>query len=258
MLPLQETSAAVTEAWIVRHTPNPEARLRLFCFPFAGGGATGFRDWANYLSPEIEVCAIQLPGRENRLKEAPFSQMDALTEALTNVLLPDLDRPFIFFGHSMGALVAFALAHRLRAQQQHTPAALLLSGRRPPQIASPVIAIDQISTATFVAGLRSLEGIPAEVLEHPEILDLMLPTIRADFTVCETYTYTPAPPFDCPITVFGGADDPIVDRDKLAEWQVHTSQDFRLYVFPGKHFFIQHFNTLVLQKVAQEINRVVY
>src|SRR5205814_4666171 len=186
------------DSWIQYYQSKPQACLRLFCFPYAGGGASIFRTWSENLPPEIEACPIQLPGRESRLLEAPFSQLFSLIEPVAQALLPYLDMPCAFFGHSMGALVSFELARYLRRQHGLSPVHLFVSGRRAPQLSDPDPPIHPLPEAEFLEELRSLKGTPEEVLQNTELLQLLLPLLRADFAVCETYAYAPETPLLCP------------------------------------------------------------
>jgi len=154
--------------WIQRPKPNPEARLRLFCFPYAGGGASAYRSWAAPLPDEIEVCAIQLPGRENRLREPLFTRLAPLVETLAGALEPSFDIPFAFFGHSMGALIAFELARFIRRRSQITPVHFFASARLAPHVVDSASPAHRLPEATFVAQIRGLQGTSAAVLDDPE------------------------------------------------------------------------------------------
>lgn len=217
--------------------PRPGAALRLFCFPHAGGGAVAFRDWVRHLPEAVELCPVQLPGRETRLQEPPFGRIAPLVAAACEALLPYLDRPFAFYGHSMGALVSFELARRLRRVGRKLPEMLLVSGRAAPHLPPDRRSLHELPEAELLAELRDLDGTPAEVLDSRELMELMLPTLRADFAVCETYTFSPDAPLSCPIVAFGAADDPEVGRERLAGWGLHTTESFELEILRGGHFF---------------------
>jgi medium-chain acyl-[acyl-carrier-protein] hydrolase len=226
--------------WITQESGRSRARLRLFCFPHAGGAALAYRRWQQQWSEhEIEVCPVQLPGRENRSDEPAFRQIEPLAQALTVALAPLCDRPFAFFGHSMGTLAAFELAHHLRARGLPEPVGMLMSAHRAPSRARSRPAIHSLAGPAFVNALRDLGGTPEAVLQEPDLLAFFTPTLRADLEVTETYRYTPRPPLRCPITVFGGQDDPRVDRIELEAWRAETEGAFDLRIFEGGHFYLK-------------------
>ncbi|WP_017654179.1 thioesterase II family protein [Fortiea contorta] len=226
--------------WITRFQPNSQARLRMFCFPYAGAGASIFYNWQNKLASDIEVCAIQLPGRETRLGEPLLTELPPLVETLATALLPYLDTPFIFFGHSMGALISFEVARLLRRKYHKSPQHLFVSGRRAPQIMRRRSPIHHLPDSLFIEELRRYNGTPEAVLQNKELLSLFLPILRADFTINDSYIYTDDIPIDCPILAFGGLEDAGVTSDDIAAWRVHTNSNFSMYMFPGEHFFIKH------------------
>lgn len=242
------------DPWIQFWQPKPQARLRLFCFPYAGGGASIFCKWSETLLPGIEVCPVQLPGRESRLLEAPFSQVFSLLEPLAQALLPYMDMPCAFFGHSMGALIGFELARYLRRQHRLSPVHLFISARRAPQLLALDPPIHHLPEQEFVEKLRDLKGTPEEVLQNAELLQLLLPLLRADFAMCETYSYTPEEPLMCPITVFGGLQDDEVSRDMLTAWYKQTSSSFKLRFFVGNHFFLHTARVPLIQALCRDLS----
>lgn len=245
-----------TGHWLPYRKPNARAQLRLFCFPYAGGGASLFRTWANDLPPEIDVWPVQLPGRESRMREAPFWRVRPLVAALASALWPHLAMPFAIFGHSMGALVAFELARYLRRQQGPRPVYLFVAGFRAPQIPDPHPMYHQLPDDGFVAKLRDLEGTPEEVFQHAELMQLLLPVLRADFAVAETYVYTPEEPLECPITIFGGIQDHEARQAALAAWCTQTRASCNLHMLPGGHFFLQTAKTSLLQTIAEDLRPI--
>ena len=245
------TTIAATP-WLASFKPNSRARVRLICFPYAGGGAHIYRAWPDGLPASIEVCPIQLPGRGARMMEAPFTQMSSLVEAAAEALLPYLDKPFACFGHSMGALVSFEFARRLRSQNGPQPNHIFVSGCFAPDIPDPD-PLHTLPDAKLLAEVRRLNGIPQEAQENAELMRLMLPTLRADCTVTETYTPTQEPPLDCPISAFGGLQDQMVSRDDLEGWRQQTTASFALRMFPGDHFFLQTAQPVLLQILAREL-----
>ena len=245
----------MTTPWFTSQRPNAGARLRLFCFPYAGGGAAIYRLWPQSLPSEVEACMAQLPGRGTRLREEPFTNLDALVAAVAEAIAPLLDKPFALFGHSMGAMISFELARRLREQGQPQPSHLFISGRRAPQLPNDDPISYNLPDAELGQELLRLNGTPKEVLEHPELMELMLPLLRADFSVVETYDYRPGVPLDCPLTAFGGLRDAEVSREQLDAWREQTTGEFALRMLPGDHFFLSdaQAQTLLLSAVARDL-----
>lgn len=242
------------DPWIAFRKPNPRARLRLFCFSYAGGGASVYRTWHRDLPSDIEVCPVQIPGREGRLKEKRFLRVEPLVTALVEALGPYLDMPFAFFGHSLGAIVAYELALTLRAEEGKSPVCLLVSARRAPQVPPDEEPIYALPPDQFHAKLREFDGTPAEVLDHPELMELLEPLLRADFELNDTYeSTTEKTPLDCPITAFGGLEDKDVDRDHLEAWREMTTGPFRMRMFPGGHFYLHQGQQALIAAVAQEL-----
>jgi medium-chain acyl-[acyl-carrier-protein] hydrolase len=247
------TTATAIDSWITFHKPNPQARLRLFCFPYAGTGASIFRTWSDGLPAEVEVCPVEFPGRGTRLMETPLIQLSLLVQALAQALVPLLDKPFAFFGHSLGALVGFELARQLRRQSGVQPVRLFVSADRAPQIPHRDRPIHALPEEEFMAELRRLNGIPGKVLEEAELMQIMLPVLRADFAVYETYAYATEPPLNCPISAFGGLLDQRVSRGDLEAWRNQTNGSFSLRMFPGDHFFWNTTQPLLLQALSREL-----
>ena len=242
-----------SERWLAYREPNPRARLRLFCFPYAGGGASVYRGWGAALPGDVEVCPVQLPGRESRLREAPFSHWEPLVAALAEVLPPYFEMPFAFFGHSMGALLAFELARALRRTGGPLPLALFVSGRRSPQLPAREEPIHTLPEPEFIAKLRELNGTPEEVLQHSELMRLLLPILRADFGVNETYEYRDEEPFDFGISAFGGLGDEDVTKEDVELWRTQTRGRFRLRMLPGDHFFLHGARDLIAEALSRDL-----
>jgi medium-chain acyl-[acyl-carrier-protein] hydrolase len=189
------------------------------------------------------------------MAETPFTQMTELVEAIVSSLLPHLDKPFALFGHSMGAWVSFEVARWLQAHHVY-PVHLFVSGARAPQLPSLRSPLHQLPKAEFVAALRRLQGTPEAVLEHAELMELMLPILRADFAVLETYTYLSQTLLPCSITAFGGLQDVDVSEEGLQAWQAQTSASFSHRMLPGNHFFIHSDQPLLLQLLTQELAQI--
>lgn len=241
------------DPWIVRPRPNPRARLRLFCFPFAGGGASSYRGWPAHLPADIEVAAIQLPGREERLREPAFTSASELCARLVAVLAPYLDRPFALFGHSMGALLAFELTRVLRTIGRTAPVHLFVSAHCGPRKAHCLPPVIGMPDRELVRLIRRLGGTRDEVLEDGDVMRLMLPLLRADLTVCETYSYVAAEPLACPISAFGGILDQVVRRADVLAWGAETHGGFQARMFPGGHFFLDDVKPRLLQAITGDL-----
>lgn len=247
------TSPAV---WFTTARPNPEAALRLFCFPYAGGSASLYHTWFKRLPAAVEVCAAQLPGRGNRLQEAPYTSLPLLVETMAQAIGPLLDKPFAFFGHSMGAIIAFELARYLRQEKNLLPLQLFVSGRRAPQVPKDERPIYDLPLEEFVAELRRLDGTPSEVLEHPELMELMTPLLRADFAMIDNYEYLPGSPLVCGITAYGGLQDNEVSRVNLEAWRTQTRGGFMARMLPGGHFFVQTEQAMLLNSLKGELHQL--
>ncbi len=238
------------------HRKNPQARMRLFIFPYAGGAASAFRTWPDHLPADLEVCPVQLPGREKRIREPLFSNLSCLVKSLVPVLRPYMVVPFAFFGHSLGALIGFEMARELRRQGLDGPEHLFVSGRCAPQIPDPEPPLHELPDGRFIEGLRRYNGTPDAVLQHKELMGLLLPILRADFAMSETYTYTSEPPLDCPIIAFGGLEEKLLQPDHLAAWENQSTRTFHLHMFPGDHFFIHDYRDDLLQTISRVVNEV--
>lgn len=250
------TSPVSRDKWFPRPKPNRRARLRLFCFPYAGGNSFAFRRWQAELPDFVEVLPAQLPGRVNRLDENAFTDLLQLVECLSAAIFNYLDKPFAFFGHSMGAMISFELARKLRREQASQPLQLFVSGRVAPQLPRRTPPVHDLPEPEFVEELRRLNGTPREVLEHPELMPLLIPLLRADFSVVGTYRYYPESPLACPITAFGGLHDPEVSREDLEAWREQTVSAFSPRMLPGDHFFLQSAEPLILRVIGQHLGHV--
>jgi medium-chain acyl-[acyl-carrier-protein] hydrolase len=246
-----------TTHWLTCPRPNSRAGLRLFCFPYAGGRAAIFRQWPDSLPTTVEMYAVEYPGRGARLTEPPLTRITCLVQAAADALLPYLDKPFVFFGHSMGAMISFELARWLRQEQSLGPVQLFVSGRRAPHSPNTDRPTYDLPDDEFLEELRRLNGTPKEVLDHAELMRLILPIVRADFEAIQTYRYLPGAPLDCPITAFGGLGDQEVNREHLEAWREHTTAGFALRMFPGDHFFLHTAQRVLLQTLSQDLHQLV-
>ncbi len=249
----KSASGPAGNPWFPKADAASAAQARLFCFPHAGGGAAVFRGWEEGLPPEILVCPARLPGRESRRQETPIDRMDQLIDALARAIEPLLDRPFAFFGHSMGAAVAFELARCLRRDDKPLPVCLFVSGARAPQFRLGHVPPPEPSEREFLEQLRRLEGVPKEILDHEELLKLILPALKADAALYRNYAYLPEPPLPCPIHAYGGEQDPNVHREHLEAWREQTTAGFRLRMFPGGHFFMESDRSRLLAALSEQV-----
>jgi medium-chain acyl-[acyl-carrier-protein] hydrolase len=247
---------AGTTQWIKALTPNPRSRVRLFCFPYAGGNAAIFHDWTRALPPDVEVCAALLPGRGSRILEPPLTRLSAVVAHLADAITSYLDKPFTFFGHSMGALTAFDLARRLRREVGVEPSHLFVSGCRAPHLTDPDPPVYDLPDPEFIEYLRRLNGTPEEVLEKQELMTLIMPILRADFEAGSTYAYVEEPPLGYPVTAYGGLRDSMVWREHLAAWREHTTAGFALRMFDGDHFFIHQTGPQLISMIGRELSRL--
>ena len=238
------------DRWLIRYAPPAVPRLRLFCLPYAGAGASLFASWPDLLPDGVELIAVQLPGRENRLREEPFTHLQPLLEALSEAIRPYLDRPFALLGYSFGALLAFELARYLRRDGSPLPQHLFVLGRRAPHLESNAPPAHRYSDGELIAWMRDLGGTPTLILEHPELLPIFLPILRADLTLHETYDYQPEAALDLPISAFGGLRDSQASRKELEAWGEHTNGRFRLHLYPGGHFFVKGYQALLLRDIT--------
>ncbi len=229
----------MNSVWLQRLVVRPQARARLFCFPYAGAGAAAYRLWSTALPEELEVVAIQLPGRASRLREPAITSIPALVDALIPELRPHMNLPFAFFGHSMGALLASEVARALTIMGGPLPKHLVVSGRRPPHVSSREPLLHRLPDAQFLSEInRRYGGIPPELLQHADVLELLLPSLRADMTAIETFLPSPGVTLACPISAYGGAEDRLTPREHLEAWRGETSRTFRVRTFPGGHFYL--------------------
>jgi surfactin synthase thioesterase subunit/glycosyltransferase involved in cell wall biosynthesis len=238
--------------WFSGLDDTQPGKLTLFCFPYAGGGTMMYRSWRDAL-PETAIVATRLPGRESRLGEPPIETMEALVETLAPELLPHLREPFAFFGHSMGAILAFELVRWLRKRSHPIPMALHVSAARAPQYRLNHQPGPEPDEQSFMEQLRRLEGTPRDVLDNPELMRLALPALRVDANLYRKYVYHPGNPLPLPIHAYGGLSDPNIQREHLDRWREQTTREFSIRQFEGGHFYIQHAQAEFLAVLRQKL-----
>jgi medium-chain acyl-[acyl-carrier-protein] hydrolase len=245
----------LTDLWVMRPFPRPNATKRLFCFPFAGGGASAYRQWANASGPTLEVCPIQLPGRENRLLEPAYDDSESLTVALLLALSPLLDKPYAFYGHSMGALLAFELARSLEDSCGTTggPERVFLAAHRAAHLPLQRSPMADLPQEALIAKLSEYGGFSDDVLNSQELMELILPAIRADLKLCDLYHFKQKNLLRCPINVVVGALDKQTSIESTHPWAIHTSGQTEVHVINGGHFFLHTHSAQVLEVIRTNL-----
>ncbi len=224
--------------WLTSPRPLEEPAARLFCFPYAGGAASIYKPWVDLLPPSVEIQSVQLPGRPGRMNEATVDQISDLLQPLVEAIEPLTDVPFAFYGHSMGSLIAFEVTKRLADEFRLQPDRLFVAARRAPHMVSRNQTLHQQPLPKVREFLRSLRAVPNEVLDNDELMQLLLPALRADLKLDGLYEYTPGPGVPCPVVAFTGQDDQYVLRPEIAGWAMHAGGGFDLRIVPGDHFFM--------------------
>ena len=214
-------------------------RLRLFCFPYAGGSATLFRDWPPHIPADVEVVGVQLPGRAFRLKEPPMKDMVSLLDALELQVEPYLDQvPFVFWGHSMGALLVFELMRRFQKKGAALPKLAILSARRAPHLPKYQIDVAQMDDEEFINELRKLGGTPDEIINNKRLMKLVLPSLRADFELMYRWEHVAGDPLSIPLKVVGGKGDAPISEADLQAWSQYSTAETTIEMFEGDHFYL--------------------
>jgi surfactin synthase thioesterase subunit len=240
------------EKWVRRYHPAPECAARLVCLPHAGGSASFFHPVSRALAPAVEVLAIQYPGRQDRRHEATVGSIAELADRILDALRHLDDRPLALFGHSMGAILGYEVALRMRDAGLPTPTRLFASGRRAPSRYRDE-GVHHLPDDRIVSELRTLSGTDSTMLADPEVLEMILPAIRSDYQAVETYRHDPDRKLDCPVTVLTGDSDPRVSLDEAGAWAEHTTGPTELKVFPGGHFFLVDRSADVLAVLRREL-----
>lgn len=256
---MQEGYSTAGAGWLHCPAVRPEASLRLFCFSHAGGAASTFRLWPKGLPLWVEVWAIQLPGRGSRWREPVIGTIPALVDALVPRLAPYLRRPYAFFGHSMGAVLAVETARALVEREGTEPRHVFVSSRRPAHIPSAESDLHPLPDEEFIREINGrYGGVPSELLDSKDLLALLLPALRADIAALETFRVLKPQPVPFPISAYGGAQDRIVPRSHIEAWRDETESLFRSRMFPGGHFYIESQRDALLADIEATLTPVVH
>lgn len=248
------TPASTRGTWFDQRFRSATARYSLYCFPFAGGVAAYYSDWAERFRGAVELVPVQLPGRGPRMFEPPPSAIEEVADEVA-AEISAASNPPVLFGHSMGAILAFEVARRLEALGR--PAIhLVVSGRPAPPQHRPLTPVSGLPREEFVQVLRDYGAASDEILAHNELLDLLIPMIRADFAMIESYRYQPGPSLSCPISAWCGSHDPEVDPSAMQGWAAETTAGLNLFVRPGGHFFLCEHVDEIARAVHDTVSRL--
>ncbi|HEX2086013.1 MAG TPA: alpha/beta fold hydrolase [Solirubrobacteraceae bacterium] len=245
------TVARPPSAWLPIAAP-PGAPLRLYCFPHSGAGTVGYRDWST-LAPDLGPVPVRLPGRESRVGEPPIDDLDLLVERLVDEVVGSFEPPYVLYGHSVGAIVAFELVRAQRRLGLPMPEGLVVSGRPAPQLRRRGPGMHLLSDEGLAADVLSLGGVPEQIAARPKLLAFFLPLLRADLTLTEGYRYVHEPPLDIPIAAFGGEEDPKAWPDEMAAWREQTTARFTVRVLGGGHFFPLEQGPALLRMIRDDV-----
>lgn len=234
--------------------PGPPGGVRLYCLPHAGGAASAFRPWIGRL-PGVEVCPLQPPGRETRQRDTPHTAMGPLVGELADVVLGAPQGPYALYGHSLGALVGFELVHEIRRRGGPAPAHFLVSGCSAPQWTDedPRFTAAELTDPQIISLLRILGGTPELFLSNPMVLRMILPALRTDLTIKNSYRYTSQPPLDVPITAITGTEDPRCSVESVTAWRDQTVRRFRSHLMAGGHFAVLEQQEVTLGHVREAL-----
>lgn len=241
--------------WFIRPQQKNNSKLNIFCFPYAGGSASSYLPWADYLPESVELFSVQPPGRSSRMFEKPFTRMGPLVEDFLEEFSKFTNTPYILFGHSLGSRIAYELMVSCQTKRIRLPEHFIISGSRGAHISYREDPIYNLSDEEFVSKLKELNGTPTEILENKELMNLCLPTLRADFEIADTYSSSKVI-LDCATTIIGGQEDHNVSYENLNCWNELFINNGDIHLVPGDHFFIDKNRAAVLHLVNQVIKNV--
>jgi surfactin synthase thioesterase subunit len=241
-----------TAEWIVRK-PDSSERFRLYCFSYAGGSANSFTEWQKTILPSVSICAIQLPGRGGRFHEQPYSDLPTLVEAISEAIQSAGDVPFAFFGHSLGGLLAFEVSRYNARHGKPLPKHLFISGCHAARYRTESNKMHSLDDESLIERMKGYGGTPPEILAHRELMELLLPVIRADFALVENYTYKRQDLLSMPITVLAGTRDECDSVEQVSGWEKETTSDCNVKWFDGGHFFIRSHQQEVIDQINAEL-----
>jgi surfactin synthase thioesterase subunit len=239
--------------WFVIPKPNPKAKLRIFCFPYAGGNVASFYPWVDRLNSDAELVLVHLPGRTSRIFEESYSSMDDLINELIKIMPCLLDKPYVLFGHSLGSRVAFELVNRFTELNIKLPVHFIASGSGAPSEKCKDKVTYNLSDEEFIGELDRLGGTPKELLANKELLEICLPSLRGDFQIAETYQFKDKVVFNIPLSILGGSDD--LEYDKLILWEQFFQAPASISIIPGGHFFIDSNAGITLDEVNKILKK---
>lgn len=255
-VPDRQAHLANSQSWMLCPRPNPDAGLRLVCLPYSGGRAAAFKGLAAELPGDVELSAIELPGHGRRMREVPCTRLRPLVDQVTDVLAEQIRQPFVLLGYSLGALLGFEATRELARRGRPGPAALFVAASKAPHVRQEGPLLHDLPQAALVEQLVRLDGSRNALLQDEELVEVMLPVLRADLGIVETYGYEPGQPLDCPVVAFGGSADATVPRPSLDAWGELTTGDFSATVLPGGHFFLDSSRALFGQALTAELERL--
>lgn len=235
--------------WFINFNPNFNSTIRLFCFPYAGGGSSAFYPWKTYLANNIELIAIQYPGREGRFSEPLVSELKVITHELAKGFKPYLDNPYLIFGHSLGSLIGFEFIRLIRQLNFPLPKHFIVSGAKAPHMPLRRKHLHNLEDIAFKKELMKYNGVPEHILNNDELMNLFMPLLRNDFKITEDYVYQDLDPLSCNITALSGLDDETVLKDEVLGWGKQTNKNFQHISYPGDHFFIRNHQIHIIQVI---------
>lgn len=243
-------------SWFHIKKPQPNAKIRLFCFPYAGGSAHIYTHWHEYLPQSVEVVAVQYPGRGSRFVDTLIGSCEDMVKALLPEIMPHLDKPFAFFGHSNGGLMSFELARALQRKGVTNQLHHFLSAKRAINLPACKKPLHNLPEKEFIAELEHLGGTPPEILAQKELMELFLPVLRSDFSISETFTYTDDVKLKCKASLFYGEKDQDIPEEDVLAWQELIEQPVTAHKFEGGHFFINTEKEKVLELVNHKLVQI--